>query len=63
MEAFRLLSPGSESELLTAMDACHYEVFGVTLADRFGEDWQAFYPFPQIPVVMTRAPVYPSTPD
>ena len=46
-----------------AMDACYREAFGRALAEDFGADWRDFYPFPQIPAVARRAPVFPSTSD
>ncbi len=63
MEAAVLLDLAGEEDLLAAMDACYEEAFGRAMADDFGPDWVQFYPFPQIPAVMRRAPVYPSTPD
>ena len=63
MEAAVLLELAGEEDLLAAMDACYRDAFGRDLADDFGADWREFYPFPQIPAVMRRAPVYPSTPD
>lgn len=63
MESAALLAPGTEGEITEAMAAIYLAVFGKTLAQDFGEDWQQFYPFPQIPAVMQRAPVYPSTAD
>jgi hypothetical protein len=63
MEAAALLDPGSESRLQAAMDTAYRQVFGRDLAADFGDDWQDFYPFPQIPAVGQRAPVYPSTAD
>ena len=63
MAAAELLRPGTRDTLLQRMNAVYLEVFGETIADAFGDDWQDFYPFPQIPAVMRRAPVYPSTAD
>lgn len=63
MAAAEVLRPGVGDQLMTSMDAVYREVFGETLADTFGGDWRQFYPFPQIPAVMRRAPVYPSTAD
>ena len=34
-----------------------------TIGEAFGADWEAFFPFPQIPAMARRAPVYPSTRD
>ncbi len=63
MEALVLLQPDSTERQITAMDGCYREVFGCGLDETFGKDWQLFYPFPQIPAMMRRAPVYPSTSD
>ena len=63
MEAVVLLQPDSRERLITAMDECYREIFDCGLDDAFGKDWQQFYPFPQIPAMMRRAPVYPSTSD
>ncbi len=63
MEAALLLQAATQAELLEAMDACYREAFGRSIAADFGADWQAFYPFPQIPAMGRRAPVYPSTGD
>jgi len=61
MEAAVLLGVATEGELLLAMDACYQAAFGGPISEHFGEDWQDFYPFPQIPAMGRRAPVYPST--
>ena len=63
MEAALLLGAASPEELDRAMDGCYRQAFGRTLADDFGDDWREFYPFPQIPAMGRRAPVYPSTRD
>lgn len=63
MEAVELQGIASRVEMLRAMDRCYREAFGHGLADDFGEDWEAFFPFPEIPAMMVRAPVYPSTRD
>jgi len=63
MEAALLLGAASSQELDRAMDDCYRQAFGRTLADDFGMDWREFYPFPQIPAMGRRAPVYPSTHD
>ncbi|MEH6518629.1 MAG: hypothetical protein V7742_18270 [Halioglobus sp.] len=63
MEALLLLQPDSRERQITAMDECYREAFGSRLDEAFGKDWQLFYPFPQIPAMMRRAPVYPSTSD
>lgn len=63
MEALVLQQAASENELVVAMDARYEAAFGRRIAADFGEDWRAFYPFPQIPAMGTRAPVFPSTRD
>ena len=63
MEAALLLQLATVEELTLAMDDCYRAAFGQGIAADFGEDWQAFYPFPQIPAMARRAPVYPSTGD
>lgn len=61
MEAAVLLDLCSEEQITALMDACYRKVNGRSLASEFGDPWREFYPFPQIPGMMRRAPVYPST--
>ena len=63
MEALVLLGELASEDLQGRMDKAYVEVTGRTLAEDFEDDWQEFYPFPQIPAVGLRAPVYPSTAD
>lgn len=63
MEAAAILDPGSEARLQAAMDTVYAQVNGRDLVADFGDDWSQLYPFPQIPAVGRRAPVYPSTND
>jgi len=63
MESALLLGHASVEALDRAMDSCYQEAFHCGLAEAFGADWRAFYPFPQIPAMGQRAPVYPSTKD
>ena len=63
MEAAVLMGLATPGELVQAMDDCYRAAYGRGMAEDFGEDWQDFYPFPQIPAVTRRAPVYPSTSD
>jgi hypothetical protein len=63
MEATVLSGQASESELQQAMDEVYLACFGRSLVEDFGTDWTDFYPFPQIPAVTKRAPVFPSTRD
>jgi hypothetical protein len=61
MEALVLNGEHTAQGLRADMDTAYREVYKRALADDFGLDWQEFYPFPQIPAVAMRAPVYPST--
>ena len=63
MEAVVLLGLASREELVEAMDRCYRVAFGRDMVEDFDQDWREFYPFPQIPAVGRRAPVYPSTRD
>ena len=63
MEAAVLVGEASAEELSLRMDQRYRAAFGRGLSADFGEDWQAFFPFPQIPAMARRAPVYPSTPE
>ena len=62
-EAAVLAGLAPAHSLDAAMDRCYQEAFGRGLAQDFGEDWRSFAPFPEIPAVAERAPVYPSTRD
>mgnify|MGYP001822326634 FL=1 len=61
MESVVLLGAASPAELQDAMDDCYRSVNGHGLADDLGDDWREFFPFPQVPAMARRAPVYPST--
>jgi hypothetical protein len=63
MEAASLLGIATSAELQASMDRCYREAIGRGLAEDCGEDWETFFPFPQIPAMAKRAPVYPSTGD
>jgi len=63
MEAAVLLGIATPAALLASMDRCYGEAFGRGISVEFGADWQEFFPFPQIPAMARRAPVYPSTRD
>ena len=63
MEAVLLVGEATAAEVDTAMDACYREAFGRALAEDFGADWRDFHPYPQIPAMARRAPVFPSTSD
>lgn len=63
MEAALLVGVATVQELDRAMDDCYQQAFGRTLEEEFDADWREFYPFPQIPAMGRRAPVYPSTRD
>lgn len=63
MEAAELLAIANREELIVSMDRCYREVFGHGIGEDFGDDWEVFFPFPQIPAMARRAPVHPSTKD
>jgi hypothetical protein len=63
MEAAVIAGEATEKAVTEAMDACYRRAFGRALAQDFGPDWREFHPFPEIPAMALRAPVYPSTPD
>ena len=61
MEAAVLTGAATEEELDGVMEGCYQQAFGHTIEADFGADWRDFYPFPQIPAMGRRAPVYPGT--
>ena len=63
MEAAVLGGDASPEKLSQQMAASYRKAFGRSLEQDFGDDWQDFFPFPQIPAMAERAPVYPSTKD
>lgn len=63
MEAAVLLGVASPDALIAAMDECYRKAGGHAIAEDFGADWRSLFPFPQIPAMMRRAPVFPSTQD
>ena len=63
MEAAVLTGEASMEQLTQQMAASYERAFGRALAQDFQADWQDFFPFPQIPAMAKRAPVYPSTKD
>ena len=63
LESAALLAIASPEELVAIMERRYGAAFGRTLAEDLGEDWREFFPFPQIPAMARRAPVYPTTSD
>lgn len=63
MEAAVLLGIATVAELTASMERCYRGAYGHGIGEEFGADWQDFFPFPQIPAMARRAPVYPSTRD
>ncbi|QIB66042.1 hypothetical protein [Kineobactrum salinum] len=63
MEAALLQQLATQAELTARMDGHFGALFGHSIAQQFGADWQQFFPFPQIPAMARRAPVVPTTPD
>ena len=59
MEATVLLGHASEAQIQNAMAACYQRCFEKALP----EEWQALFPFPQVPGFGRRAPVVPTTSD
>ena len=63
MEAAVLAGDASAEHISQQMAASYQAAFGRTLVQDFEDDWQDFFPFPQIPAMAKRAPVVPSTKD
>jgi len=63
MEAAALLAIATPADLVAAMERSYLAVNGRAFSEDLGADWAAFFPFPQIPAMAKRAPVYPSTRD
>jgi hypothetical protein len=63
MEAAVLAKIASEAELRALLEVRYREAFGRRLEDDLGEGWESFFPFPQVPAMARRAPVFPSTRD
>ena len=63
MEAALLVQAATLEDIEDAMAHCYQQAFGRSIIEDFGPDWRDFYPFPQIPAMGRRAPVYPSTSD
>ena len=63
MEAAVLTGAASQEQLAGQMAKSYEVAFGRGLEQDFDNDWQDFFPFPQIPAMAKRAPVYPSTKD
>ena len=63
MEAADLLGVATREVLVASMGSCYRDVNGRSIEEEFGTDWQDFFPFPQIPAMAKRAPVFPSTSD
>lgn len=61
MEAAVLVGGASIDQLLDSMEAAYQSAFDSSIGDDFGDDWRELFPFPQIPAMMRRAPVVPST--
>ena len=63
MEAAVLTGDAQPGELQALMTHIYSEVYGRGLDEALGADWRELFPFPQIPALAQRAPVYPSTRD
>ncbi len=63
MEGAVLAGLADEASIDTLLSDCYHAAFDRGLDEDFGPDWRSFHPFPQVPAVGRRAPVYPSTKD
>jgi hypothetical protein len=63
MEAAVVAGVATEQQVREQMGNVYHDLRGASIGQHLGDDWQQIYPFPQIPAVADRAPVYPSTPD
>jgi len=63
MEAIVISGLVPPEQVTRKMGDCYLRAFGHSLEEDFGRNWQTFYPFPQIPAMAKRAPVYPSAAD
>jgi hypothetical protein len=63
MEASVMLGLANEAQLRAAMNEQYAAASGRTISEDFGDEWNELFPYPQIPMVARRAPVYPSTRD
>lgn len=63
MEAVALAQAATTADIDATMARCYQSAFGREIIVDFGADWRKFFPFPQIPAMARRAPVYPSTRD
>lgn len=63
MEAAVLVGQATVGGLDALVLACFKEANPPGNELTLDSDWREFYPFPQIPLRMKRAPVYPSTSD
>jgi hypothetical protein len=63
MEAAVLEGLTSAVQLTVQMEQLYFKCYHKTIMADHGDDWQDFFPFPQIPAMAKRAPVYPSTAD
>ena len=63
MEAAVLEGLVSSEQLTEKMELSYLQCYENSIAADHGDDWQDFFPFPQIPAMAVRAPVYPSTAD
>jgi hypothetical protein len=61
MEAAELTGLVSPAQLQAEMEQVYEAIFLRPLVQDFGPTWRDLFPFPQIPAMAQRAPVYPST--
>ena len=63
MEAAAILKIWEKDDQLRELKLTYCRVFGRGFEESFGFEWELLHPFPEIPVYVERAPVYPSTKD
>ena len=63
MEALVLAGDMTADDFDNTLEEQHTAYCGASLSDTLGPDWRQFHPFPELPIWMDRAPVFPSTSD
>lgn len=63
LEALVLIEEATVDELDKILEDLHKVHRGASLTEELGADWRHLHPFPELPLWMDRAPVFPSTSD
>ncbi|NND67162.1 MAG: hypothetical protein HKN19_06205 [Halioglobus sp.] len=61
MEAAVVAGAATAESLRERMADSYAAAMGRSLSEALGEDWREIFPFPEVPAMAQRAPVYPST--